>query len=191
MIRNWQARGARRVLAALAAAAALSLPLASASADPASAPARAFHAARSAPEKTLDNILRRAIRDPNIVEFVLATPHCDAKKDTGYAPLFSKPLLKALADAQAALVKHDCGGRYIEGEICGIDHDPILCGQDYPDKGYLFQTSSENRQQAIVSTQWIGGDAQEAHPLYRMARDGGSWKLDGVDCRIGAKFNMD
>jgi hypothetical protein len=33
--------------------------------------------------------------------------------------------------------------------------------------------------------------AGNADTLRRLARDGDEWKLDGVDCRNGAKFNMD
>jgi hypothetical protein len=44
---------------------------------------------------------------------------------------------------------------------------------------------------AVVSTQWVSANAHEDHPLYRLAREGDPGKLDGVDCRNGAKFNMD
>jgi hypothetical protein len=33
--------------------------------------------------------------------------------------------------------------------------------------------------------------AGNAGALCRLVRDGDEWKLDGVDCRNGARFNMD
>jgi hypothetical protein len=110
-----------------------------------------FHAARSAPEKALDEIFHRSDNDDNLSEFVLKRPWYDAKKDKGYAPLFTQNLLTAWAGAEAQLVQHDCQGKYLDGEICGIDYSPITCGNATSDKGYVFRTKQADDRSASFS----------------------------------------
>jgi hypothetical protein len=149
-----------------------------------------FDAARSAPEKALNEIFHHSDNDDNLSEFVLKRPWYDAKKDKGYATLFTPNLLAAWASAEAQLVQHDCQGKYLDGEICGIDYSPITCGNATSDKGYRFRTKEADDRKAILSSRWAGEQARADGPQYRMAKEGGSWRLDGVDCGNGAKFNM-
>jgi hypothetical protein len=84
----------------------------------------AFHAARSVPEKVLDEIIRRSDKDDNLFYYILQRPGYDATKDSGYSRLFTRRLLQTWANAEAELVKQDCGGKYVDGEICGFDYSP-------------------------------------------------------------------
>jgi hypothetical protein len=149
-----------------------------------------FHAAHSAPEKALNEIFHRSDNDDNLSEFVLKRPWYDAKKDKGYATLFTQSLLAAWASAEAQLVQQDCQGKYLDGEICGIDYSPITCGNATSDKGYVFRTKQADDRSAILFSRWAGHEASGEDSQYRMVKEAGSWRLDGVDCGDGAKFNM-
>ena len=149
-----------------------------------------FHAARSAQEKALNEILLLSDRDDNLFDFVLKRPWYDAKKDKGYARLFSKGLLAAWAGAEARAVERDCQGKYIDGEICGLDYSPITCGNATSDKGYRFRTMKADEREATVFSRWTGQEAKADGPQYQLVKEGGGWRLDGVDCGNGAKFNM-
>jgi hypothetical protein len=160
------------------------------SAAPGAGSEQPFHAARSAPEKALDEILRRSDHDDNLFEFVLKRPWFDPKKDKGYALLFTKQLLAAWAAAQAEQVRRDCQGKYVDGEVCGIDYNPIACGNATSEKGYVFRTKQANDREATISSRWAGQASRADGPLYRLVKEGGNWRLDGVDCGNSAKFNM-
>jgi hypothetical protein len=149
-----------------------------------------FHAAQSAPEKTLDEIIRRSNNDQNMLDYALKRPWYDAKKNTGYSRLFTKGFLAALAGVESALVKQDCKGHYVEGEICGIDYNPITCGQDSNGNQHLYQTDGESNEAVTISYLWAANDSRADSPLFRLVKDREAWKLDGVACRNGAKFNM-
>jgi hypothetical protein len=134
------------------------IPIAFAAAQ--SAAEEPFHAARSPPEKALVEILLLSDRDDNLFDFVLKRPGYDAKKDKGYARLFTKGPLAAWAGAEARAVESDCQGKYIEGEICGIDYSPITCGNAISDTGYRFRTVKADEREAILSTRWAGQEAE-------------------------------
>ena len=149
-----------------------------------------FHIAQSVPEKTLNNIIRRSENGDAMIDYILKIPGYAARQDHAYAHLFTKNLLIAWANAQAQFVQQDCGGKYLEGEICGIDENPVSCAQDFSDKEYLYQTQEESGQKAIISYRWADQATSNAGPKYRLVKSGNDWKLDGVNCGNGLKFNM-
>jgi hypothetical protein len=149
-----------------------------------------FHIARSPAEKALDGIIRRADKDDNVIEYVLGTPYYDAKKDDGYSRLFTKKFLRAAAKKEADLVKKSCDGKYTD-EICGLDSSPILCAQDFSEKGYLYRTIEGDGHKAVIYYLWVGDNPDNLKTFYRLIKVGNKWKLDGVHCGNGLKFNMD
>jgi hypothetical protein len=149
-----------------------------------------FHIARSPAEKALDGIIHRAEHDGNMFHYVLRTPYYDAKKDTGYSRLFTKEFLRAAAKEEADLVKKSCGGKY-EDDICGHDSDPILCAQDFSESGYLYRTITNDGHKAVIYYLWVGDNPDNFKTFYRLVKIGNKWKLDGVHCGDGLKFNMD
>jgi len=138
-------------------------------------------------EVKLNEILRLSISDGNLLPFVLNRPWYDPKKDTGYAQLFTPALLKAVARAEKMLVQKQCGGTYLDGEICGLDFDPINCAQDEPDF-YLYRIEKQTGKSSIVSVAWNEGDKELS--TYRLLLVDGHWTLDGIKCTEKTKFNM-
>jgi hypothetical protein len=175
------------VLLPLAAACAAAMSSASATE---AGPRQPFHAARSVPEKALDAIIRRSDKDDNMFNYVLKRPGYDATKDAGYSRLFTPNLLLAWAHAEAELVKQDCGGKYLEGEICGFDYSPITCAQDSSDSGRVYRTIEATDDAVRIAYRWGGRGAPAEGPRYRLIKDGRDWKLDGVDCGDGVTFNL-
>jgi hypothetical protein len=168
----------------------LALPTAWAAEIPAGEPP--FHPPQTAAEKALDGIFRLDTTDENLLPFAIGEPWYDPAKDTGYARHFTNPLLKAWRKAQAKLAQADCGGKYEDGQLCGFEFDPIICGQDYPDV-FLYRTTKSSKQETIITYTWsqsVEEGIEIDGPLYRLTKDKGDWKLDGIDCGTGGKFNM-
>lgn len=147
-----------------------------------------FHAANTQAEKTLDAIIKQSETDENMIEYILNRPGYDPSKDNGYSHLFTPALLKAWTDKEANLLRQDCGGKYIDGEICGIDYSPITCGQDIVG-GHFYRTlnSSANTTSTVMAATSPQPDSSGA--IYRLVRDEEGWKLDGVDCGANIRFN--
>ncbi len=169
----------------------LGISLSSAETNDKSPDREPFHIAKTDAEKALDDILRRADKDGNMLEYVLGTSGYNAKIDPGYSRLFSINLLRAVAKAESDVVKRYCDGKYRDDDFCGLDYNPISCIQDSSEEGYRYKTTEDDSHKAIIFYQWVGYDPNKARVFYRLIKDGGLWKLDGIDCGNGAKFNMD
>lgn len=150
-----------------------------------------FHPTQTEAEKALDRILGLAVKDANLLYFALGRPWYDPAKDIGYARLFSKALLNAWRKREAVLARENCGERYREEDGCGLDYNPIVCGQDWPDS-FLFRTIKSGNANATIIA--VGeGEKVVVRNLrsYRLVKRNGGWKLDGVDCgEEHNSFNM-
>lgn len=76
-------------------------------------------------------------------------------------------------------MKDACGGRYIKGYICGFDFDPLTCAQDFEPKRE-FQTVSLSGPITIIRFRYEG--SEPSANLYRLTREGGTWKIDDILC---------
>ncbi|MGE5504715.1 MAG: hypothetical protein ACM31L_09860 [Actinomycetota bacterium] len=149
----------------------------------------AFHPAKHPAEKWLARLLKRAEYDGSMVFYVVGAPFRDQRKDVNYHGLFSQSLEADWAAAEASEVDKNCGGRYIDGEICGLDFDPLVCGQDVSEKGYLFHTDNIDENSATITMRWPWIEKPLA--TYRLRKLGKKWVLDGVACLPdGPAFNM-
>jgi len=152
--------------------------------------AAAFHRPRTAAERALDHILELDRTDRKSVAFVLQRPGRNAT-DQQYARLFTPAFLKAVRTRERELVERDCGGDYVDGELCGLEYSPITCAQDVSDAGYWFYTYRAGPKDAVLTV--IFGEYREngepmRGPLYRMTKDASGWRLDGVACED--RFNF-
>jgi hypothetical protein len=154
-------------------------------------PADSFHAAKTPPEKALDDIVRRSETDEDISVYVLKIPGYDPKKAEEYSHLFTDDFLKSAAAVQARLVQKDCGGNYSEGDICGVDGNPVTCAQDVSKPDYLYQTQTEDDRTAAIVRRWSDPSPPGTESFYRLVKSGGVWKIDGIKCGDDLKFNMD
>lgn len=142
----------------------------------------------------LDKIFRLDVTDRNFPSFVLGESRYDPSKDTGYARLFTKPILKAWRKTQAKLAQADCGGKHKDGDICGFNFDPIICGQDYPDT-FIYRTLHSSTNEAIITytyPEYVARNDASANsgPTYRMIKENEHWKMDGAYCGKGENYNF-
>lgn len=171
--------------------AALALALAPA---PASA-APAFHVARSAPEQALARILKLDADKPVLVDPAAAgrsgrRPRTTPPKGAPYLKHLTLALATAILAEEAHEVRQACGGVYKDGEECGMDADPILCAQDFPDS-YLFNSTKSAPGFAVVEAAWPPDQGAETvgNGTYRLKLVAGAWKLDGIACGAGDDYN--
>ena len=139
-------------------------------------------------ERALNATLRAADKDRDLLDNLLAgrgDPHF--KKTFDYAPRLTDALMKAIAAEEAALVGKDCAGRYVEGDICGLDYSPITCGQD-ESNAYLYHTEQDDGHTAVIT--YSTSKKQKPIATYRMTLVVDRWKIDGVKCEDGAAFNF-
>jgi len=149
-------------------------------ATPIQAASPAAHAPQTAAVKALDKVLDVADRDDEVLDDLLHRYPVPPAKRIDYAKWLTADLLASLRAEEKKLVDKDCGGKYREGDICGMDFNPLTCAQDTV-QPMKFRTLSQNADVAVIARD----DAS-----YRMVRTASGWKLDGVKCGGDAKFNF-
>jgi hypothetical protein len=112
--------------------------------------------------------------------FEVKRPDRNPGKDETYRGHFTPALEGAWAEAEAALVRHDCGGKYSDdGEICGMNSSPLSCAQDYSEKGYLYRMDCLTASSATISMRWPWIEKPVA--TYHLIRQGKGWVSIGVE----------
>jgi len=149
-----------------------------------------FHYPSTSAEQFLDLIITLASSTRgHLADYVMNVPWRDIRYDPHYARLVTPGLREAISREEARQVKENCDGKYADdGDICGLDYDPITCAQDLSEEGYLFRTEKSGRDKAVLSLRWPG--IPQIVGTYRLIRTGGVWKLDGIRCDPTAAFNM-
>lgn len=172
--RGWGMNSAGKLAVVVGAVAIVAL------AGPASAGARAgFHPPKSPAEVALDKVVKLADRDDDLLDNLLHRYPVAKAKQVDYRPMLTAQLIAAMQAEERRLVKQDCGGKYLEGELCGMDYSPITCAQDTV-APYTYKTLAQTDRAATIA----GPGA-----TYRMVQIGGGWQLDGVKCE-GIAFNF-
>jgi hypothetical protein len=150
-------------------------------------PQAAFHAPQSEPERALAKILGQADKDEHLLDNLLQGRGAKTFKPTfNYETLLTTALVEAIRAHEKALVAKDCKGKYLEGEICGLDYSPITCGQDSNTR-YEFRTPQAGPNIAKIEFRWPGGKTAAS---YRVIKAEGTWKIDGISCAGASPFNM-
>lgn len=96
--------------------------------------------------------------DSKLIQWVKDSPYTSAS--------FKKGLAKAMRDAKKA-----------NPEV-GLDADPILAGQDYPEKGYRAKTIKITGDHAAVTMEGI--DSQDFHIPLTLVHDHGQWLIERI-----------
>jgi hypothetical protein len=157
-------------------AALLALPFAAATAW-ATRPELPFHPPQSEAERALDAILRRVDADPDPMASILAHR---GRPTVDYTAMLTPPLIAAIGRAERELVRRNCGGRYREGEICGLDFVAVTCAQD-SNESYLYHTGLARPDEAVIAYRWPGQGHGTA-ATYRLLRRDGAWRIDAIRC---------
>jgi hypothetical protein len=147
-----------------------------------------FHKATGPGELALQAIFSLHEKDDDVVFFAIQAQWRDKKKDAIYRGYFSPKLVSAWKRAEREAVEKNCQGKYIDGDICGISVNPIICAQDVSKEGYLFRTEHVTSTAALISYQWP--QYPKVIATYRMILRDGRWILDGVSCNPYPSFNM-
>ena len=155
------------------------------------APAPIFHRPSNEVERDLNAVLvlnaAGVLKDSRIFDFM--TDRNGGRKiyEKQLGRYFSRHLLDAVAAFERNLVSKDCGGHYVEGDMCGFEYSPLTCAQDIPDDGYMFATEFRDSGATIITASWamVG----PALARYRMIRMSGTWIIDAIACPDGDRFN--
>ena len=167
---------------------AVALAAGSASAKP------AFHPAATPAEQTLARILKLDGDKPGQIDPTNGVagrrPRTTPPTGAAYLKYLTTPLAIAILAAEAREVKASCGGVYKSGELCGMDADPIICAQDFP-QSYLFRTTGSGPGLAVVEAAWPPDKGAQAtsNAAYRLKLTAGAWKIDGISCAAGDAYN--
>ncbi len=137
-----------------------------------------YNAASTAAESQLDALLKFADADTDMSDFVLNIPKRQSTKDQQFASYFTSSFLARMSYKERQLVQRDCGGHYIEGELCGIDYNPITCAQDNLGT-YFYHTEKENPYNATISFSY---DRERNFAVYTLVKTHTGWKLNNVEC---------
>lgn len=167
-------------------AASLALPAAAASpAHPAETPA----------EKWLNTLINDDFGPIQIntsfsekLKFTAITPPKSPLRGLGFSDILTKPLFDAIKAKEVETVKDACKGAYIDGELCGMEYSPFLCGQDVASDPLLFHSVAASEDSALIDY-WSDVD-QVVVGRYRLVKDKDRWKIDGIHCVDLAAFNF-
>ena len=149
-------------------------------------PAR-FHPPVTPAERALDATLKAADADDSVLDNLLqGRGERDYRPTVDYRSSLTAALLAAIRKAERDMVRRDCGGRYKSGEVCGLDYNPITCAQDRIGQRFVATMSDAAGHSRIVLASAPHGPG---HATYVMVEEAGAWKLDGVSCSAGSRFN--
>lgn len=146
-----------------------------------------FHPPSTEAERALDAVLGLGDNEAGSYDFL--TDRDGGRKTHGakFLRYFSPSLLTAIAAHERKLVRQNCGGVYVEGELCGFDVSPLTCVQDMPADGYHFVTERTQVNSVQVAIGWESNGAAIAR--YRLIKNPGRWVIDAISCPDGPRFN--
>lgn len=148
-----------------------------------------YHKPQTEPEKVLDKILSQVIDDNNpkqreITDYVMyfqgkeREQKYDPKKYEYYSSLITDELAKAISDAEKRIAEKACPNPEDDKEgPCGMNFNPIICAQDYPEF-YTYRTIKHTENMAVILTAWEykGNTGKE----YTLIKQSDLWKLNSI-----------
>lgn len=153
-----------------------------------------FSRPQTAAEKALEHILKTAdgVGGEGYAFYAYVTGSPTRTPSRSFAALVTDAYRTTVTSMQNAALNATCGGKYLEGEECGLDINPILCAQDSPAE-YFYHTAVAEQDSAIVLVAWSAHAPLSTIVTYHMRYENSHWKIDGVNCDNywhGMKFNM-
>jgi len=149
-----------------------------------------YHPPTSPSELVLDSLLAKS-RDIGeesaaLHDYITKAPDANQEYDKEFDTLITSQLRNSIARMQIDEVKKNCNGKYIEGELCGLDVDPITCSQDSPVK-YVYRSKSISPHEVVIHVR-ADYNGKEDMASYRLAWRDPVWKVDGIRCGGGSYF---
>jgi hypothetical protein len=152
-----------------------------------------FHRAQTEQEKALEQILKRQGMEPDRASESHLLGEPDPKGNFDWTTILTPKLIAAIQEAERKQVGNGCGGKRSGPEgICGFDFDPVTCSQADPSY-YVFRTILNLRDKAVIayafpSTNFLPNQSETA-AVYTLVKRRGGWRIDGIACPGGPKFN--
>ncbi|BAH75578.1 hypothetical protein [Solidesulfovibrio magneticus] len=138
------------------------------------------HPAATEAEKALDKLLRLSEKRVGLVAALLGRPGGGKGEAALARELTTVRLRHDLSELERKAVRDNCKGRYIPGELCGLDYNPLTCAQDESDAPYSYRTTAATADRSDITYSWPGSAAPSAS--FVMVREAGVWKLDAARC---------
>lgn len=135
----------------------------------------------------LNSVLSMADTDRRMFDFVIDREGATSEHIKIFGKFFTNSFLYSVAATEKSLVQKYCDGKYLEGEVCGLDYSPLNCVQSAPDLGYFFRTLNKTKQATIISVSWNKNGPPTS--FYRMKQANNHWVIDGIQCVGGKNFN--
>jgi len=149
-------------------------------------PLMGYHKATTDIETALDGILKRENNILSLLQDRTESSLIEHKADA----FFTKRLVSSWLAAQKKRVKQACGAKLDEEGACGLDYDPLLCAQDDNDGKFLYKSVHTSSNEAILAKQWEGNTSAKPVAEYKLIKEIGVWKVDGVKCTNGGAFHF-
>ncbi len=146
-----------------------------------------FRAPRNDAETALSKILWKADYDRGFLDYLFADPNRNPKHDGVYQALVSKKMRESVLAYEKALPKNVCDGKFRSGRMCGYDANPLTCRADVGH--YLYATQEKTKAAAIIALISEEQIIPDDRVTYKLVKQGGAWKIDGVLCPNGPGFN--
>lgn len=155
------------------------------------APAPAFHRPSTEAELALNALLdidaKHGLHDTQLHDFLINYNGGRKAHEKEFSRYFTPRFVDAVAAMERKLVAKNCGGHYVEGDMCGLESSPLNCAQDDPAEGYWHQAERSDSRAVIIASAWQPNGPITAR--YRMVKRHGAWVLDAVACPGGERFN--
>jgi len=156
-------------------------------APPLSAANEHFRAPRNDVEGALSKILWKADYDRGFLDYLFADPNRNPKHDGTYSALVTKGLRDSVIAYEKTLPKNVCDGKFRSGRNCGYDANPLTCRTEVGH--YLYATQNKPKTAATVALISEEQIIPDDRVTYKLVKQGGVWKIDGILCPNGPAFN--
>ncbi len=133
-----------------------------------------FHAPLSDEERFLDQTLL-----------------AESKPRTFVAGGLSDLLKESIRARKQKSIQENCGGNKRTEDLCGLDYNPVLCGQDDNDGRFVYKTLYSDDGMALIVMRWDVPSESAWVATYVVRKLKGLWQLDGIACHGLDTFNME
>ncbi len=139
------------------------------------------HSAITNAEISLERSINITIPDDYVIENIFQLKSVKYDKKINYKKYLTNGVINSIRSEEKWQLDKYCNGKYIDGEICGLDYNPITCANDFTDESYYF-TVKQTKNTAEILHAWYKTDPVSEMPRYFMVRENGVWKIDGIVC---------
>ncbi len=172
-----------------------------------------FHKPETEAEKVVDIIIRAKLNMPidinkiksinqELYNNIINNNH--KKNNYIYDKILDFFMTEKLKKSIKNYTEEDCRYKKYQEDTCGENYN-IVCGSDSDSNGYLYYTQFENKNTAYIDNVWSTNYKTKPPtirdyivfekyinrvPKYKMKKENGYWKLDGLRCYDNDMYNF-